>query len=371
MMRTQIQPNSGRAALPHNRLSTYGGTSGRFEAEPGGPSFDFSPNSMEQPQPQPQPPAASASSTSVPDLMSLLQAVQQSGNGFQGPSFQLPGISGLSAGGATQVGPDGISMQAPDQSAMYGSYMDTVGRLGVGQQNLIGSVIGNMLGLTGQLGTANINAGAQRDVAGINAQSNESIAITQAQSAAEVAGIQTQSAERIEQMRQAGLISQQEADQRLAETNNAAQQRIAEIQAQASVRPAELQFEQFGMGLEAIQPFMQALLAQMTGGGGIAGSSDSYQVDPNAMVRAAQGQNAQAIAAQNRAGAPNGGAAANAAADRDLVQRLAAANAQAAYQIPLQVGQQNFDNRMTAQQNELQRLGTLTNFLPSLLGSLS
>lgn len=345
MMRTQIDPRQQKQS-PHNRLRDY---MGRGEPEYFNPEM--------QPQQQGSPPPSQTPQTSVPDLGALLQTVQQSGGGFSGPSFQLPGISGLSAGGGTQVGKNGISMQAPDQSSMYNSYMNTVAQLGTGQQDLVGSIIANMLGLTGQLGTANINAQSNENVAGINAQSNEAIAVTQANSASEVAGIQAQSAQQIEAMRQAGLISELEAQERIANLNNASQQRIAEIQAQASVRPAELEYQQFSEGLESIQPFMQALLGQM--GGGISGSSDSYQVDPQALVNNAQAQNAQAIASSNRAGGPSGGAAANPAAARDQAQRLAAANAEAAYQIPLQVNQQNFENRQQSRQTNNDILGNL------------
>lgn len=356
VIRQQIDPRTGKRQ-PHNRIGGYYPLPDEDRFQP----------AMQSPQQQPQAPEPQ---TSVPDLGSLLSTVQNAGGGFQGPNFQLPGISGLSAGGGSSVGPDGVTISAPDQSGMYNSYMNTVSALGTGQQDLVGSIIANMLGLTGQLGTANINAGAQRDVAGINAESNEAIAVTQANSASEVAGIQTASAERIEQLRQAGLISELEAQERIANLNNASQQRIAEIQAQASVRPAELQYQQFAEGLESIQPFMQALLGQMSGGG-IAGSSDSYQVDPQALVNNAQAQNAQAVASQYRSGGPSGGTASNDAAARAQAQDLASRNAQAAYQIPLQVNQQNFQNRQSAEQNDLQRLSTLANFIPNLFGSIS
>lgn len=353
MMRTQIDPRGMQGGRPHNRMSQFDDRGGRYEE-----MFNYENPQQQAPPPQQQ--------TSVPDLGTLLQQVSQQTGGFGGPNFQLPGISGLSAGGGTQVGPNGIEIQAPDQSNLYNSYMNTVSALGTGQQNLVGSVIGDMLGLTGQLGTANINAGAQRDVAGINANSNEAIALTQAKSASEVAGIQAQSAENIEAMRQAGLISELEAQERIAGLNNASAQRIAEIQAEASVRPAELQYQQFTDSMEQMGPFFEAMLRQF-GGGGIAGSSDTaYQLDPQALVNNAQAQNAMGAAAANRAGAAGGGAAANDAAARAIAQQEAAANAQAAYNIPLQVNQQNFENRLAQQQGNT----AMTQGLAALLNSI-
>lgn len=364
MPRTQIDPRQ-QTQRPHNRLAQYDqmyNSDGTLFNPDMAPQQQGSQRPPQEQQPAPQ--------TSVPDLASLLSTVQSSGGGFSGPNFQLPGISGLSAGGGTQVGPSGITVTAPNQSDMYGSYMGAVSALGTGQQNLVGSIIANMLGLTGQLGTANISAGAQRDVAGIQGDTQRDVALTQAQSASDVANIQTQSEQQIEAMRQAGLITQQQADQKLAETNNAAQQRIAEIQAAASTRPAELQFQQFQQSMDAMDPFF-ASLVDLFKGGGIAGSSDSYQVDPQSLVNNAQAQNAQAIASQNRAGGPSGGAAANSAAQRAQDQALAAANAQSAYQIPLQANQQNFENRQSVRQNDLAQLSTLAQFIPSLFGAIS
>lgn len=363
MARTQIDPRQ-QGMSPHNRLRPYDQFLGGAQSEDDRFRYD-------EPQAPPPQQQASQPASGGFDIGQLLSGLSGISGSQQAPSWGGLDIGGYAAGGGMQVGPDGITITNPNQQA---GLVELIRRSAGNEQAAIGadaSKFSDIMNFGSQIGTAGINAGAQRDVAGINAQSNEAIAMTQAQSASDVANIQAQSAAEVQRLQNAGLITQQEADQKLAETNNAAQQRIAEIQAQAAVRPAELQFEQFGMGLEAIRPFMEALLSQMSGGGSFGGSGGSaYQVDPQSLVNAAQAQNAMGAAAANRTGGGGGGAAANSAAARAIAQQESAANAQAAHQIPLQVNQQNFDNRQAAQANELQRLQTLSQFIPNLFSSI-
>lgn len=355
MMRTQIDPRR-QGAAPHNRLSDYGrmGSGARSEDD----VFRY-----EQPASPPTQQSAPQQSSSGFDASSFLNTLGSMG---QLPTYQGANISGLSAGGGISIGKDGaISIENPNQSqlgaaalqANSGNYQAGLGALA--------NMFGSMASAGSQLGTAQIQGDTSRDVAGINSASNEKIALTQAQSASEVAGIQTQSAERIQQMVLNGQLSEIEAQKQIAEINAASQQRIAEIQN----APAQLEHERFYASMDMLNPFLQAMAEAFGGGGGGDLGGGAYQVDPQALINNAQAQNAMGAAAANRAGG-GGGSAANSAAARDIAQQEASANARAAFDIPLQVNQQNFQNRQTARQNDLQQLQTLAQFIPNLFGSL-
>lgn len=270
------------------------------------------------------------------DLGGFLQTIM---SGAQTPQYGSPDISGLSAGGSIAIGPDGsVNITNPNQSQLGQAWMQS-------QANMYGSdaaARANMFGSAAGLAGNMIGAGAQRDVAQIQADAARDTESIRTAGDLDVANVQATLQRDLEESRRAGLIDENEYKIRLANINNESQQRIAETQAQPQLLQAQNQMARFSQIMETMGPFFEQMLQQMGGGGGI-----GYQQDAGQLVDAAQAANAQAVAAQNRTGS-NAGSPGNDAAGRAAAQQLASLDARAAADIPRQVGQQNFENRLAA-----------------------
>lgn len=296
------------------------------------PNAHFSSGGAQQQAPQPQQQQTPGSDY---DLGGFLSTIMQ---GAQTPEYGAPDISGLAAGGSVAIGPDGsVNITNPNQSQLGQAWMQSQASMYGSDAAARANMFGSAAGLAGNM----IGAGAQRDVASIQADAARDTETIRTAGDLDVANVQAALQRDLEESRRAGLIDDREYDLRLANINTASQERIAQVQANPQLLSAQNQQARFEQVMETMGPFFAQMLQQM-GGGGI-----GYQQDAGQLVDQAQAANAQAVAAANRQ-APNAGSPGGPAADRAAAQQLASLNASAATDIPRQVGQQNFENRLAA-----------------------
>lgn len=341
--RGSYDPNSRYQFRPNDRIAQdqYGSGPGYVQSQE-----DYAWGQMQQPQQSQQQQPFNLGALGGADAgLGNLNLPQ-----FNLPTFSLPGTQGMSFGGGTQISKDGgITMTAPDTTGAYQSYLDTIkglGTAGIGAQS---EAYGNLLGLTGQLGTANINAGLGRY------QADQGLAATGLQTdaarfAAEKDYLARELAAQLglegqkEQYGAQRYVSDQERAAAELASNNQLQAALA--QAAASTRPAELEYQRFTDAM----PFFQQLATQLMGGnqgsqlGGDVGGGQLPQLAQQQMLNQAMSGNAAMEAAALRgagAGAPGTGAA----SQRAGLQR-AMADTAAGYQIPAAANEEDIRNRL-------------------------